>query len=181
MAKHQTDYRGINIMLSNVGLIKAADAITKKPVPVESSSGALPFTDGKGGQLSNYILSPKNADVTDIDAERVIDIAGVSRFRLTVFAGDTSSVTAFIIGYSTTVNDLTAVNAAMATAATEVGTPAGTQLDNVIIIPTHLAFAANSGLIQSDWFNFNDETIKTIAVRSVGADYATGVILETVK
>jgi len=139
------------------------------------------------GTYKLRILDPDDADAADADSERYNDATGVKAFRFSPSADGAASLVALIFGWSTSAGDLTAVNAAMASVDTDYTTPAlkGTAYSNVgILIPGEegawTTFGGWSGTTQ--WIMWDGTTrIKTIAIRSSGADYPNGVVLETIE
>jgi hypothetical protein len=145
------------------------------------------------GTRNIRIMDPDAANAAAADNERYDDATGVIAFRITPIPDPALLAKAIIVGWSTTASDLAAVNTAMANVATDIGTPSGSPQASLVanvavIVPPILAMGSAAGKGGGpwmggglDWIGWDGENrIKTIAVRSVGADYATGVVLELV-
>lgn len=142
---------------------------------------------GADGVLKSIILDPDAANAADADTERYNNSTGCKGFRVAPNAGGVASVTAIIFAWSTTVADLTALNVTLAALASQFATPStgGNKLSNTgILIPTEPGAWTTHAMWynDTDWLFWDGTTrIKSIAVRSVGADYTPGVILQIIE
>lgn len=138
------------------------------------------------GEYKCTILQPDNGDATAVDVERWISETGCMAFRVTPLEQGVVSLDGIVFGWSTTYNDLAAVNSAMAQISGQITTPNGTMVPNVgVILPTVDGSWGNNHAMwygMMDWIYWDAmTTIKTIAVRSHGADYDKGVLLEVIE
>jgi len=136
------------------------------------------------GGIYTLMMDPDNADAADANTERWTSATGCKAFRV-VPKGPAAALAALdgiLYGWSTTAADLTAVNAAMAALATEVATPGTGSVGTgnvAAIFPAKQADGTTGWSGDLDWKLYDGTTpIKTIAVRSVGADYPEGVMVQ---
>lgn len=147
-----------------------------------SMNGAITAVSGTRGILT---MQPDAADAADADLERYDDTTGVKAFRVVPRAPAIALFEAIIFGWSTTASDLTAINSRMSSAATAYSTPDGSQDQGVgLIIPGIEGATPTGGALwygDLDWVVWDGTLrIKTIAVRSVGANHDAGVLLEVI-
>lgn len=122
--------------------------------------------------ILNAIATP-----TDADANRIIDATGYKAFRVRSAKGLTALVTGIAFGWSTVTSDFTVVNASCTALLVDIVTPSGAGQANEntqAILPVQ----ATAGLLESsDWIQWDGvTTIKTILVKSVGADQGAMVV-----
>jgi len=151
---------------------------------VSTSGDGLTVVPGVSGVLRTYILDPDDANAANVDAERIQDVTGFKAFRVTPLTpGAIAGVLAIIYGWSTSAGDLTAVNVAMAALDVDITTPgsAGQANESVdALFPTGTAVNTQHDWTDPPWVVASSDTIKTIAVRSTGANYTTGVRVEVI-
>ena len=154
--------------------------ITKQQT-VDGSSFVFPAILGS---LYTLMMDPDNADAADANTERWVSATGCKAFRIIPKgpADVLAALDGIVYGFSTTNADLTAVNAAMSTLATEVATPGTGSVGTpnvAAIFPAKQADGTTGWSGDMDWKIYDGTTlIKTIAVRSVGADYPEGVMVQ---
>ena len=147
------------------------------------NDGAAHVLSGVSGVIKTYILDPDDADAANADAERIQDVTGFKAFRVTPITPGGTTPLAIIYGWSTSAGDLVAVNAAMAALDVDITTPGGAGQANSsvnAIFPTGIAASPEDSWTEAPWVVANSDTIKTIAVRSTGSDYGTGVRVEVI-
>jgi len=139
------------------------------------------------GTYSSYILDPDDANAANADEERIQDPTGFKAIRFTPLPGAIASTVAIIGGWSISAGDLTAVNVRMAALDVDITTPggAGQANDDVgAMFPGNYDETTESQDVWTDlgWITWDGlNTIKTIAVRSTGANYTPGVLVETIR
>jgi hypothetical protein len=137
--------------------------------------------------LVTIVLDPDDADAANAATERWTDTTGAVAFRVIPIgaASAVGSLESIIFGWSQTASDLAAVNARMATLDTGVAAAGsgGSEVVGVgIILPVKRADGSTGWVGNTDWITPPDgKTIKTSAVRSGGADYTAGVVLQLIR
>ena len=167
--------------------ILAAEGTSGDDEVLRSTARSLHVADtGPAGQLISIMLDPDDADAADANTERWTSATGCLAFRVIpkAPAAALASFLGIIVGWSTTASDLTAVNALMATLDTGISTPGsgGTEVTNTTVILPLIQAGGVTGFTPSPGWIFaaDGERIKTIAVRSVGANWVAGVLLQVV-
>jgi hypothetical protein len=148
----------------------------------------VPFFNpvGQLGQLTSIVLNPKDDDAAAADTERWLSTTGAMAFRVIpkAPASALANFLGLLFAWSTAANDLTAVNALLAALDTGISTPAsgGTEVVNTgVLLPLVQAGGVTGFTGSTGWITWDGESrIKTIAVRSVGAAWAAGAVLQVV-
>jgi len=138
------------------------------------------------GDYQQFILDPDDADAANADSERIQDTTGFKAFRVTPFTpGAIAGCLAIIYGWSTSAGDLAAVNVNMAALDVDITTPGSAGQANPDVgsaFPIGTAVNTQHEWTSVPWVVWDEtNTIKTIAVRSTGANYTTGVLVEVIK
>lgn len=163
-----------------------------QPIAVDERGGGSLSAKGIDGMLqvipstqygawNVYILDPDDADAADANAERINNSTGFKAFRATPLMPGVINTIAVIIGWSTTASDLTNINSAMSDLDGYITTPStgGSAVTNCIALIPDVATPTQWS--PSPWITWDgSDTIKTIAVRSSGANYTAGVMIETI-
>jgi len=137
------------------------------------------------GTLNTYILAPDDADAADVITERYDDATGVKAFRIIPHTPAVALFEGIIFAWSTTAGDLTALNTIMAAVDGSLVTPDGIAHANAgLILPSVVGATPTGGDNwhgDLDWIIWDGTTrIKTIAVRSSGANHDAGVALQVI-
>ena len=139
------------------------------------------------GTLTQVVMAPDDADAAASDDERWLSATGAKAFRVIPLtpASALTSLVAILFGYSTTASDLTAVNAQMAQLDASISAPTtagGVEVTQTgLILPVKQADGTTGFSGDLGWVKYDGvTTIKTIAVRSTGANFDTGVVLELI-
>jgi hypothetical protein len=148
----------------------------------------VPFVTpvGQLGQLSSIVLDLDDADAEAVDTERWLSSTGAMAFRVIpkAPAAALANFLGILFAWSTTANALTAVNALMAALDTGISTPSagGTEVANCgVLLPLVQAGGVTGFVGNTEWITWDGETrIKTIAARSVGANWVAGAVLQVV-
>lgn len=166
-------------------VIKLIDSITGEPVDILSTGGAAHVLNGTSGTLQVFILDSLNSNAPDANANRINNATGYKAFRVTPLTpAAVAGVTAIVYGWSTTANDITAVNVVMASLVTDITTPSGGGVakENVgAIYPINAASGTQNRFTTAPWIICDGtNTFKTIAVRCSGGAYTKGVMVEVI-
>ena len=154
-------------------------------VAIDSSGDVVVPVLVASGTRRQIVLDPNNADAANVANERYSSATGCVAFRLLPLPNSVALVKALIFGWSTTEADLVAVNLNMAAISAEITTPSGASelVARTGVLAPVIIGATNTGWVgDTEWQLWDgDQTIKTIAVRSSGADYTSGVVLEVLE
>jgi hypothetical protein len=139
---------------------------------------------GIPGSSYVVVMDPDDADAAAADTERWLSATGALWFNFIpkAPAEAVTSLEGIIVGWSTTASDLTAVNALMATVDTGLTTPGsgGTEVTNCMVLLPVKQADGTTGWVSTHPNGVpavSGSTIKTIAVRSSGAEYPEGGVL----
>ena len=138
------------------------------------------------GSLSSIMLDLDDDEAADANTERWTSTTGCKAFRVIPkgVASGLGSLEGIIFAWSTTAADLAALNTLMGTMDTGMTTPGsgGIECPNVgVLFPVKQAGGETGWVGNTDWVVYDGQTlIKTIAVRSSGADYVEGALLQLI-
>lgn len=138
------------------------------------------------GTLKTYVLAPDAGTPADVDAERINDSTGFKAFRVIPHLPAIASFEGIVFGYSTDAGAISAIGSVVDAVALSLVTPDGTPYQNCgVILPSFIGATPTGGAQWSgdlNWITYDGTTtIKTIAVRSVGADHDAGVVVQVIQ